>query len=401
VGPTRRLVALAAVSILVEVRAAAGSAGPYHQWGRLTWQGELIASIAPEDDAFFNDTGYSSNPLRRVTLDLAASVQIARPLALLGEVRTENLDEVRLYAFYLRWRPLAGHDFDVQAGLIPPVFGAFSRRPYGSANPLVGYPLAYQYLTTLRTDAVPRSADGLLAVRGRGWLVAYPVGNPLPASGLPLVDGQHWDVGAEARWAPGPWELAVAVTQGSLAEPRLQDDNDGKQVSARVAVRPATGLVLGGSAARGQYTDRGLDAALPPDQAGREFAQESLGFDLEYSRGHAIARAEAVFSRFDLPALEAPLITDPVPALGLSLEFVYRLRPGLDAAARFDRLGFGELVGSRKTDSWDAPVTRVEGGLAYALRRGLVVKAVYQYNWRSAGPRGRNGFPALQMGWRF
>ena len=88
-------------------------------------------------------------------------------------------------------------------------------------------------------------------------------------------------------------------------------------------------------------------------------------------------------------------------ALGLSLEALYRLRPGLDAAARFDRLGFGELTGSRKTDSWDAPVTRVEAGLVYALRRGLAVKAVYQYNWRSAGPRGRNGFPAVQVGWRF
>jgi hypothetical protein len=397
----RRLVVLAAASLLVAVRVAAGSTGSYHQWGRLTWQGELFASMAPEDDAFFNDTGYSSNPLRRVTLDLAASLQIARPLALVGEVRTENVDEVRLYALYLRWRPVARHDFDVQAGLIPPVFGAFSRRPYGSGNPLIGYPLAYQYLTTLRTDAVPRSADGLLAVRGRGWLVAYPVGNPYPGPGLPLIDGQQWDVGAEARWARGPMELAVAVTQGSLAEPRVEDDNDGKQISARLAARPVLGLVLGASVAHGQYTDRGLAKALPPDQAAREYAQESLGFDLEYARGHAVARAELMWSRFDLPALEAPQITDPVPALGVSVEAVYRLRPGLDAAARFDRLGFGQLTGSRKTDSWDAPVTRAEAGLSYALRRGLLVKAVYQYNWRSAGPRGRNGFPAIQIGWRF
>ena len=40
-------------------------------------------------------------------------------------------------------------------------FGAFARRTYANDNPLIGYPLAYQYLTSLRPDAVPATADAL------------------------------------------------------------------------------------------------------------------------------------------------------------------------------------------------------------------------------------------------
>ena len=48
----------------------------------------------------------------------------------------------------------------------PPSFGAFGRRAYNADNPLIGYPLAYQYLTSLRADAIPATADDLLRMRG-------------------------------------------------------------------------------------------------------------------------------------------------------------------------------------------------------------------------------------------
>ena len=373
----------------------------YKQWGPLTLGGEVAASIAPEDPAYLNDTGYSSNPLRRLSLSLSASLALARPAALLVEARTDDLQAPRLYALYLRLKPWAARSVDAQIGLIPPVFGAFARRPYGSGNPLVGYPLAYQYLTTMRTDAVPASADDLLRARGFGGYVRYPVGNPYGGPGLPVVDGQRWDTGVEVRVGREPVQLAAAITQGSLSYPRVQDNNAGKQVSARLQGTPVTGLVLGLSVAAGPYADRTLDSALPPEEAGRTRRQRAAGFDLEYSRGHATLRAEAIWTDWDLPAIDAPRIEDPVGARALCLEATYRVAPGLDLVARYDRLGFTEVQGSTRRDSWDARVTRVEGGLVYALRRGLWVKAVYQQNWRSAGPRGRRGFPAAQLLWQF
>jgi hypothetical protein len=361
----------------------------------------VAASIAPRDTAFFDYTSYEGEPLRRFSLNLSASLAVARPAAILLEARTDNLERPRVYALYLRLRPWAERSFDVQVGLVPPVFGAFGRRPYGSGNPLIGYPLAYQYLTTIRPDAVPGSADDLIRVRGFGWLVRYPVGNPQAGAGLPMVDGQRWDTGVEIRVGREPIQFAAAVTQGSLSHPRVRDDNDGKQVSGRLQGAPVTGLVLGLSLASGEYPDRELAADLPPPEAARTRRQRAAGLDFEYSRGHAVVRAEAIWTSWDLPAIDPPRIEGGVGARALSLEATYRLAPGLDVAARFDRVGFEEIQGSTRRDSWDAPVTRVEAGVVYALRRGLLLKAVYQRNWRDAGPRGRRGFPSAQLLWRF
>ena len=73
--------------------------------------------------------------------------------------------------------------------------GAFRRRSvlygrdtYGTANLLIGTPLAYQYLTSLRPDALPRVNDDLIRMRGRGWLSNFPVGNLAPDRGLPVIN---------------------------------------------------------------------------------------------------------------------------------------------------------------------------------------------------------------------
>ena len=59
---------------------------------------------------------------------------------------------LRPYALYVRVQPLADRPLFVQAGRIPPVFGAFARQQYGAGNPLIGMPLAYHYPTV---DACP------------------------------------------------------------------------------------------------------------------------------------------------------------------------------------------------------------------------------------------------------
>jgi hypothetical protein len=369
--------------------------------GPLTLSGEASGSLAPEDGAFFNDTGYDVYPLRMLWLSLSAELRLGSRAGVLAEVVSENLDTPRVRGAYLRLRPFRLRAFDVQAGRIPPVFGSFARRSYGSANPLIGLPLGYQYLTTLRTDAAADSANTLLRVRGRGWLVRYPVGNPRPAPGLPLASSRFWDTGVQARIGGEPLSLGVAVTQGTLAAPRFEDDNDGKQVSARLAWTPRTGLVLGFSAARGEYANRTLMAALPEDQASRTLRQAALGADAEYSWGPWLLRAEGLYSRFDLPALREPRLDSPVGALALSAEGVRRLMPGLYVAARFDHLGLSRITGTTRTAGWDAPVTRLEAGVGWQPWRPLTLKAVYQYNWRDEGYSGRHGFVAVQALARF
>lgn len=365
--------------------------------GRLRLAGEASGALAPKDHGYFNDTDYQDNVLRLARLSLSASLRASDNVELLGELRTDNFATPRLYALYLRLHPWPERALDAQVGLIPPVFGAFARRAYGSDNPLIGYPLAYQYTTTLRSDAAPANVDDLLWVRGYGIYVGYPVGAAAYGPGLPLIDGLRWDTGVQLRVGSQPFQLTAALTQGSLSRPRVRDDNGGKQVSLRGAWQPAAGVLVGLSAARGEYLERELRERLTASSAADgDYHQRALGADVELSQGHWLVRIEGVWSEWDAPVLDPP---DGLPALrasAVSVEGRYKLAPGIYVAARGDRLGFNEVEGSAGVASWDAPVSRLEAGVGWLVRRHVSVKGVYQHNWRDGGRVRRHGSAAVQ-----
>jgi hypothetical protein len=380
----RRLVAVAALGVCLAARCARAGDPVSFLGDRVRLGGEVSGTIAPEDPGWFNYTGYESSTLRLFRVDLTAEARLASFASVLLDARSDNLDAPRVYALYLRLRPWAGREAFLQAGLVPPVFGAFPRRRYASENPLPGLPLAYQYLTNLREDAVPSRSEELLAQRGRGWRVRYPVGSTEPGPGLPLVNAEKWDTGVELRLGREPLSLALAVTQGTLCYPLVSDDNGGKQVSARLAWTPAPSFVAGVSGSSGEFLAREVLDVLPASARGT-YRQKAAGVDLQWSRGYWIVRAEAVWSRFTLPALDATRIEDPLDALGLYAEARYKLRPGLYLAARADRLASTEIESVAGSQTWDAPVTRVEAGAGWAPLRHVLLKASWQHNWRDGG----------------
>jgi hypothetical protein len=363
--------------------------------------GEGSFTMAPADRGYYNDLDYGHNSLRLARLGLSGRLQLGEAAAVLAEVRSENADRPRVHALFLSVRPWPQRSLDVQVGRIPPVFGAYSRRGYAPSEPLAGVPLAYQYLTTLRADAVPASADDMLRQRGLGARHRYPLGEDGWASGLPLVSAFQWDAGVQVRVGSetAPVEVSAALTQGSLSHPEIRDGNGGKQLAARLALRPRAGLLAGLSAARGEYLDDevALEVARRIGGARRGYHQEALGVDLEHSAGHRVLRAEAVWSRWQVPAVEAPRLGGPLSAWAVFVEGRQRLRPGLTLAARAERLQFSRVRGSAAEQSWDAPVTRLEGALAYSVHRQLVVKAGYQHNWRDSAWRPEAGLAIAQM----
>jgi hypothetical protein len=383
----RALLLLSFAAVAARASAQALPEGPIRAFdGRVVVSGEVIATAGNSDDiAFFNYTDYEHNALRMMRLGISGVYHPSTWLALVGELRSEDFGHPTPYAAYVQVRPWRNRAFDIQAGRIPPAFGAFGRRGYGTGNPLIGYPLAYQYLTSLRSNAIPATADDVLRMRARGWRSSFPIGSTEPGPGVPLVSGFQWDTGVEASWRTRAVEVAGAVTNGTLSSPRVSDDNRGKQLSGRVAVTPAVGLVLGASAARGAWLSR----TVAPDSAP---AQQSFGGDAEYSRDHWIVRGEIVWSRWNFPLPLGPSQASSLDALGSFLEGRYRLTPRISLAARVDRLGFSELRGNALGANglpWDAPVKRVEAGVGYYLQRNLVVRATAQGNWR-AGGRDRN-----------
>jgi hypothetical protein len=386
-----RLLATFVFMSLAAASERAGAASVFERGPvRLLVGGEASASLAKRDRGFFNDQEYGQNTLRLFRLRLTTELALGAHAAVLGELRHTNDDEPRVYALYLRLRPWAAGPLDIQAGQLPPVFGSYPRRAYVADNPLIGEPLAYQYLTSLRADAAPGTVGDLIEQQGSGWLVRYPYGDPAAAPGLPLVSSLRWDTGVSARVELGPLEAAAALTQGSPSRPRVRDDNDGKGVAARIAWRPAAGWVVGASAARGRYVERGLEREI-----GRgERVQRALGADAEYSRGHWIFRAEAVWASWDAPIVFRARDTD-LRAAAYMLEARLKVAPGLTVAARADRLVFGRLTTAIPYDgthrpSWEAPVTRLEMGAAYALRRNVTLKGAFQHDRREGGDYGEH-----------
>src|SRR5690348_9328859 len=157
-------------------------------------------------------------------VDISGIFKAGDHVSFLGEVRSENVDNVQPYALYVRVRPWTNKNFDIQAGRVPPTFGAFARRTYEPDNPLIGYPLAYQYLTSIRPDSLPASADDLLRMRGRGWLSNFTIGNVAPDRGAPLVNGFRWDTGVQVHAGTDLFDATGAVTNGTVSNPLFNDD---------------------------------------------------------------------------------------------------------------------------------------------------------------------------------
>jgi hypothetical protein len=353
--------------------------------GRVLVGAEITATIAPEDPGFFNYTDYEYNALRNFRIGVSTEVRAADRLQFLAEIRIDQLTSLHAYALYARVRPWPTRKFDIQIGRIPPTFGAMARRSYGAQNMLIGQPLAYQYLTSLRSDSIPADVDDLLSMRARGWLANFTVGNRTPEPGVPLVNAFRWDTGVQAHGESGIVEWTGAITTGTLANPRVDDDNNGRQLAGRVLVHATPALALGVSGARGAFLSRSLEPSLPSGFTVENGTQSALGIDAEYSLGRFLARTETIWSRWRLPEIGTPAIDRPLDAVAMLVEARYRLLPGVHAAIRGERIEFNEFTGSARRAEWDAPVERMELGGGWSIRRNLMLKASLQLNHRDGG----------------
>jgi hypothetical protein len=359
---------------------------------------DASALFSPKDDlAFFNFTDYEHNALRVARLRLLSEWRAAPRLSVVAELRTEDGDGVDVAALYARWRPWSDRAFTVQAGRVPPVIGALPRRAYGSSNLVLGTPLAYQYLTSLRPDALPANVAELLGMRGRGWQPSFSVGATSTRAGLPLVSMFRWDSGVQVSWRGSVLELAGAVTQGAPARP-IGSNGRRPGWSGRAAVHLPSSAVLGVSAARGHWIDTSLPA-LAALSGRASSTQTLLGADAEYGLGRWLIRGEWLQTSFALP-LQAEGRTIPLGAWSAFAEGRCKITTRWSIATRVERLRFSTVTAaSRGTQPWDAGVDRVEAVASFRLTRTADVKAGWQHNWRDGGRVRERGFPVVGVLW--
>jgi hypothetical protein len=363
--------------------------------GRMVIGAEVSATMANQDPGFFNYTDYEYSALRNFRFGVTAQVRASRRLQFLGEVRVDHLDRLQPFALFARIRPWPERNFDIQVGRIPTTFGAFGRDSYGASNMLIGTPLAYQYLTSLRTDALPAVPEDLVRMRGRGWLANYPLGNTDADRGLPLINSFRWDTGVQVHGVNGLVEWTGAITTGSLSNPRVGDDNGGQQVAGRAVLRPAPALALGLSLSRGAFLSRRIAPVLAEGTEVEDAVQQAVGIDAEYSEGRFLGRTELIWSQWDLPMPQARQQFG-LEAISLLAEARYRVFPGVHLAGRAERLGFSRIQTSAGRMDWDAAVRRFELGASYAIIRNVILKASWQRNLRDGGRVQRDSLGAFQ-----
>jgi hypothetical protein len=363
--------------------------------GRLLIGGDASATFGSEDPGWFTYTDYETSAIRRLRAGVTVEARATDRVAFLAEIRAETGVGLTPYAWYVRISPLASGLIDIQAGRIPPVFGAFARRSYPQDNPLIGSPQAYQYLTSMRADAIPATVNDLLRMKSRGWLVQYPVGDTTPHNGVSTVAAEKWDTGVQVRVGPPAFEAAVSYTVGALSAPRVSDDNDGGQISGRVAWRPVPAFSVGVSAARGVFVADNVRQARPDAPPGND-DQRAFGVDAEASWGRWLVRGEFVSNAWRIPALDSPQITDPLGVRSGYLEAKVRLFPRLYVAVRGDRMAFSTIAVPGGAEDWEADVSRLEYGVGYTIRRGLLIKASVLSNWRDGGRVRQSNLGAVQ-----
>ena len=389
------------LAVLLSATAAAAQSLPEQPislaGGHVVVGAEITATFAPEDPGFFNYTSYEFSALRNLRMGVSAEVRANDHVQLLAEVRLDQGRLLEAYGLFLRVRPWPARRFDLQVGRVPPTFGAMTRTAYGSSNLLIGQPLAYQYLASLRPDALPRTTDDLLRMRGRGWLSSFPVGNPAAAPGLPIVNTNRWDTGVQAHGVNGKFEWTGSVTAGSLSDPRFRDNNSGRQIAGRVVARPTAAFAFGASASRGAWLNQTIDDAMAGADAGDRSQQLAFGGDAEFSVGRILIRGEAIRSTWALPEMATLRLTEPLVATSMLVEGRYKIAPGLYVAARSDRIDFSWITGAQGPNTWEARTLRLETGVGYSITRNVQVKGSWQRNDRNGGRVRRDSLVAGQV----
>ena len=209
-----------------------------------------------------------------------------------------------------------------------------------------------------------------------------------------MVNTLRFDTGLQVHGVAGPIEWTGAVTQGSLSDPRVTDNNGRPQLAGRVQVRVWPSLRLGTSVASGPW----LDDSLDEDSAVRVRRGASANRpspSMPRSRTGAGWPAASGFApRGSFPPCR------PLRNAGGALvdpRVGYRLAPGLSLAARGDVLSFSEVPTASGPRPWEARVRRVETALSASVTRNITARLAWQHNWRDGGLVRRESVLAGQL----
>jgi hypothetical protein len=264
----------------------------------------------------------------------------------------------------------------LRAGILPLVVSGWQERAYPSRQPLINQPLFAQYLLPIRSDSVPKDVDELLTRRALSG-GPFSMGPTTGGAWLTLAYEHCWDTGIEAFGQVGGLRYRAAVMNGSpgSAATKSREQQTGHSLEGRLTYQISEALRLGVSGSQGPYLRETINPYLPAGRSFEDFNQTLLGADARFRHRFFELHGEWMTSSF-----ESPFIPESLKTTGYYGELAVIPRQGLQLAARFSGLHFGEVRDSvGRLRPWYDDMTRLEaGGVHRWLDDHIALKAVYQ-----------------------
>ena len=291
---------------------------------------------------------------------------------------------------------------NLQAGVLPTLFGTFGERSSSTSRVVISTPLLYFYHTAIRPSHVPAGPDHFFqpGIRGGGNNSLTHEG-VFSFGGLPPAYDACWDAGVELFGSLHGVQASLSSTMGTVSHPAMNADNynDGYGVSGRLGYLASSGalfgLRVGASGAYGPYLDQETaeSPSFPAGASPEDYANTALGLDLEYARGPWQLFAEAGRVGWEVPNVSPTLTTD-----SYYVELVRDLGPLWSVAARQEGLYFNDITSSEGvTEPWDYGLTRWEAAVAFRFNRGARVRTAYQVTRFPDAPHLDGELFALQL----
>ncbi len=255
-------------------------------------------------------------------------------------------DRLQPFALFARIRPWPARRFDIQVGRIPPTFGAFGRSAYGTANMLIGTPLGVSVpdLAPARRAAGARPTISSACAGAAGWRT-YPIGN-------------H-DAGPRAAV-----RQQRALGHRRAGARRQRHDRVDRRGHDRLAVesscrrrqrwppgrRPGRAPSRAGTCARRVGGPRRVSERRVSNRRSAEGrsvedgVQQAFGVDAEYAHGPLPRAVGSDLVAWTLPVGLTAADNERLDATSVLVEGRYRILPGLQLAARAERLGFRRVA---------------------------------------------------------
>ena len=203
--------------------------------------------------------------------------------------------------------------------------------------------------------------------------------------GAPDTYGSIYPWGAEVSGAVGTVDYRAAmVSLPAVNERYLPKPGRVLRPAAAVGLTLGPGLRLGASATRGPYLSSALEAALPPGAGWRSYKQTVVGVEGRYTGGYLEARAEMIWSSYQVPTF-----TDEVEGLGGYAELRLTASPRLFVATRLERNRYA-FVAPAKGGAWrGSSRTQYNGelGVGYRLSPDFLLKSSIRLDqWPGPSP---------------